>query len=96
MVDISLEELEAKFFENRPPEEKTSFAELKIQCNGKDYALVCNGHDFVKLLQYLANVPDLINFIPRHYNVDSFKHSILYSDLKCWASHNNIQLLLES
>ena len=96
LVDVPLEELETKFFENRTLEEKTSFAALKIQCDGKDYALVCNGHDFVKLLQYLASVPDLINFIPRHYDVDSFKQSVLYSDLKCWANHNNIQFLLES
>lgn len=92
LVDIPLEALKTKFFENKSPEEKASFAALKIQCDGKDYALVCNGHDFVKLLQYLVKVPDLINFMPKHYDIDSFKLSNLYANLNDWAERNKVSL----
>lgn len=94
LIESPLSELETKFFECRSDEEKTLFAELKIQCNQMEYFFVCRGHDFVKFLQYLTNktVPDLVNFIPKHYDMDAFKQSALYSDLKDWADRNNVSL----
>ena len=92
LIESPLSELNAKFFENRFNEEKKLFAELKNQCDGKDYSFVCRGHDFVKFLQYLTNVPDLVNFIPKHYNMDSFKLSNLYADLNDWAEKNDVSL----
>lgn len=94
LIESPLSTLESKFFANKSDEEKTLFGELKTQCAQREYFFVCCGHDFVKFLQYLTNetIPDLVNFIPKHYDMDAFKQSTLYTDLKNWADSNNVSL----
>lgn len=88
----ALVELDSSFFEGRTEQDRNDFDNLKDVCDLKDFALVCNGHDFLALLDCLATIPHLKEFLPQCYDMDAFKRSALYSDLKDWADRNNVSL----
>ncbi len=88
----ALVELDSSFFEGRTEQDRNDFDNLKDVCDLKDFALVCNGHDFLTLLDCLATIPHLKEFLPQCYDIESFKQSALYSDLKDWADSNNVSL----
>lgn len=88
----ALVELDSSFFEGKTEQDRVDFDNLKDDCGLKDFALVCNGHDFLALLDCLATIPHLKEFLPQCYDIESFKLSALYSDLKNWADSNNVSL----
>lgn len=92
----ALVELDSSFFEGMPESEKCDFENLKNVCDEKDFALICNGHDFLALLDCLANVPRLKEVLPQCYDIEAFKQSTLYSDLREWAENRGVSLLIES
>lgn len=92
----ALAELDSSFFKGKTESERRDFENLKIICDGKDFALVCNGHDFLALLDCLAKVPHLKEVLPQCYDIEAFKQSNLYSDLKEWAENNGVSLLVET
>ncbi|MBR6123692.1 hypothetical protein IKQ19_08895 [Candidatus Saccharibacteria bacterium] len=85
-------ELTSSFFEGKTEQDWVDFDNLKDGCGLKDFALVCNGHDFRALLDCLATIPHLKEFLPQCYDIESFNLSALYSDLKNWADGNNVSL----
>lgn len=88
----ALVELDSSFFEGKTEQDRDNFNNLKEICDKKDFALICNGHDFLALLDCLAAIPHLKEFLPQCYDIESFKQSTLYTDLKSWADSNNVSL----
>ena len=88
----ALVELDSSFFEGKTEQDRDNFNNLKEICDEKEFALICNGHDFLALLDCLATIPHLKEFLPQCYDMDAFKQSTLYTDLKKWADSNNVSL----
>lgn len=91
----AITDFDSSFFEGKSDGERRDFENLKSVCDGKDFALICNGHDFLALLDCLAKVPHLKDFLPQCYDMEAFMQSLLYLDLKKWANNNNVSLFVE-
>lgn len=56
---------------------------------------ICQGHDVVRLLQYVMNPNDLLRErMVKAYSPDDFKTTRLYTDISNWGKKHGVSVLV--
>lgn len=106
--EVALITLFLQNYNNDPNNPHTPFTEEKFRDTIEDLALenedslyICQGHDTVKLLQYmmvhtqvnLYNEASIMSRMINAYSLGDFKNTRLYSQIKGWASSKGVVII---